>query len=105
MKECLKIYISGAIESDPLYGFHFWSAEMMIREGGDIPLNPADLPTGLSKAEYMRINFAMIDVADMVLLLDTAERSRGACLEKAYCEYIGKPVATVEEWRETNGRS
>lgn len=45
-----------------------------------------------SKEDYMRICFAMIDVADLVVFLPDAKDSAGARLEKAYCEYVGKEM-------------
>ena len=53
-------------------------------------LNPAELPEGMDQADYMRICFAMIDVADAVVFLPDAAESAGARLEMAYCEYIEK---------------
>ena len=53
-------------------------------------LNPAELPGGMSREDYMRICFAMIDVADAVVFLPDAPESAGARLEMAYCEYIEK---------------
>ena len=41
----------------------------------------------------MKICFAMIDVADEVYFLPDWEESGGAQLEKAYCDYIGKPYS------------
>lgn len=46
----------------------------------------------MAPADYMRICFAMIDVADAVVFLPDAAESAGARLEKAYCEYVGKEM-------------
>jgi len=40
----------------------------------------------------MRIDLAQIDTADVVYFLKGWENSKGARLEHAYCEYIGKKV-------------
>ena len=60
-------------------------------------LNPAELPEGMAQADYMRICFAMIDVADAVVFLPDTAESAGARLEMAYCAYIGKEY---EEWND-----
>ena len=39
-------------------------------------------------------DFAMIDAADVCAFLPDWEESRGARLERAYCEYIGKRAET-----------
>lgn len=65
-----------------------------------VALNPAVLPAGLSKADYMRTCLAMIDSADEVWTLPNATDSPGATLEIQYCAYTGKPVRplrTVQE--------
>lgn len=87
------VYISGPITGTAGYRLAFESAEMDLRAHGYIPLNPARLPEGMTNAQYMRINFAQIDAADAVLLLDRWEMSRGASLECSYCMYTGKPYA------------
>ena len=48
----------------------------------------------MAQADYMRICFAMIDVADAVVFLPDAAESAGARLEMAYCEYIKKEYET-----------
>ena len=59
-------------------------------------LNPAELPEGMEKADYMRICLAMIDCADMVLFLPDSRFSAGAKIEKDYCDYIGKAYWLME---------
>ena len=91
----MKIYIAGKITGDPEYREKFGRAAEELRGMGHIVLNPAELPEGMLPADYMRVCFAMIDVADAVCLLDDWSDSWGAILEEKYCEYIGK--RTVRE--------
>lgn len=92
----MKVYIAGKITGDQGYQAKFRRAAG-LRMCGNIVLNPAELPEGMTAADYMRICFAMIDAADRVIFLPDAEDSAGARLERAYCEYIGKETA---EWTE-----
>lgn len=92
----MKVYIAGKITGDPGYRDKFAAAEIQLGWQGHIVLNPADLPEGMGTADYMRICFAMIGVADLCIFLPDWEESRGARLERAYCEYIGK---RTETWR------
>ena len=93
----MKIYIAGKITGDQGYQAKFRRAAAGLRMCGNIVLNPAELPEGMTQEEYMRICFAMIDVADCVVFLPDAGDSAGAQIERAYCEYIGKETA---EWTE-----
>ena len=86
----MKVYIAGKITGDPGYRDKFAAAEIQLGGQGHTVLNPAELPDGMAKADYMRICFAMIDVADAVVFLPDAAESAGARLEMAYCEYIEK---------------
>lgn len=93
----MKIYIAGKITGDPGYLDKFREETEKLEGMGHIVLNPAELPEGMSKAEYMRICFAMIDCADAVFLLPGWQGSPGARLEQAYCSYIGKPSDGIWE--------
>ena len=88
----MKTYISGKITGDPKYREKFQTAKENLEKLGHIVLNPAQLPEGMTATDYMRVNFAMIDVADIVVFLPDWRDSKGARLEHAYCEYIGKQM-------------
>lgn len=86
------VYIAGPIEGVKTYKLDFAKAKRHLEELGYVVLSPAELPEGMTKAQYMRINFAQIDAAHVVYFLPGWQNSRGATLERAYCEYIGKEV-------------
>lgn len=88
----VKIYIAGKITGDPDYQEKFRMVQRGLEEDGYIVLSPAVLPSGMSPAEYMKICFAMIDVADKVYFMPDFRRSGGANLEREYCDYTKKPV-------------
>ena len=93
----IKVYIAGKITGDPNYREKFAEAAEKIKDAGNIPLNPAELPAGMTAADYMRICFAMIDICDWVCFLPDWEASPGARLEMEYCRYIDKLTFFAEE--------
>lgn len=99
----MKVYTAGKITGDAEYYAKFALAERRIRDAGNTVLNPAKLPEGMSRADYMRICFAMIDVADEVWTLPDAYMSEGALQEIQYCNYIGKPVRAIATLTELLG--
>lgn len=86
----MKIYISGKITGDKHYKAKFREAEKRLAAAGHTVLNPANQPVGLRPADYMRVCFAMMETADVVLFLRDYQESRGAMLEWAWCQYVGK---------------
>lgn len=91
MADKMKIYIAGKITGDSNYKSKFKYIEELYNATGEyIVINPAVLPEGLTTAEYMKICFAMIDAADLVIFLPDYKESNGAMLELTYCEYISK---------------
>ena len=92
------IYISGAITNDPDYRDKFAVAEMTIKYFGHTPLNPCCLPDGLTWEQYMKIDLAMIDVADAICLLPDWQQSRGAIREFTHAVAKDKQVIFYEDF-------
>lgn len=86
----MKVYIAGKITGNENYRAEFAEAEEKLRALGHIPLNPAVLPEGLEKADYMRICLAMLDGADAIGLLLNWVGSPGASIELSLAQYTGK---------------
>ena len=101
----MKIYIAGKITGDPEYRRKFACAARQVEEFGHIALNPAELPEGMEPGDYMRICFAMIDVADVVAFLPGWQESSGANVEWSHACYCRKRVigsVYVEDWATVN---
>lgn len=92
-----KVYLAGKIDGDKEYKSKFAFYKSFFAMRGKAVLCPADLPPGLTNGEYMKIDMAMIDAADAVFFLPDYKESKGATLEKQYCEYIGKNHAVIED--------
>lgn len=93
----MKAYIAGKITGDSDYKKKFAHAKSCLEAEGFVVLNPAELPEGMRPADYMRICMAMMDTADVVAFLPDYERSKGAQLEWAYCQYVGKQTMYLEQ--------
>lgn len=91
------IYIAGPITGVDNYWEAFEQAEEDLSALGYIPLSPAHLPYGMTNDQYTRICSAMIDSADAVLFLAGWHDSRGARIERARCEYTGKPCIEYQD--------
>lgn len=100
----MKVYISGPIFDNPdEYREQFDAAAQTVSDAGHIPLNPAMLPLGLTPGDYMRIDLAMLDAADMVVLLTEGKCSDGAQLEAGYADHVKVPTLTLEEFKNKYG--
>ena len=95
VRGAVKVYIAGKITGDAGYREKFAATEQKLQGEGFIVLSPAVLPEGMSTADYMRICFAMIDVADKVAFLGDFVESHGARLEWEYCVYTKKEVVLL----------
>ncbi len=92
----MKVYIAGKISGDENYKGKFLKAAFDLELQGITVLEPSLLPEGMTPADYMRICFAMIEAADVVVMLPDWVASRGAMLEAQWCQYVGKPAITWE---------
>lgn len=86
------IYIAGRIKDDPDYKIKFHAAEEYLKEMGHTVLNPASLPLGLPEEAYMPICLAMLNAAEAIFMLEGAEQSDGAMLERNFAIYQNKVI-------------
>ncbi len=89
----MKIYIAGKIAGDKRYRAKFREAAKSLEAMGHVVLNPATLPDGLNDRDYMQIALAMLNAADVAVFLPDYQESKGAMVEWAYCQRIGKDCA------------
>lgn len=86
------IYIAGPITGVEDYKVRFASAEAQLEAQGHIVLNPARLPEGMAYEAYMPICLAMVQAADMVVMLPGWGDSKGAIAEYACAHALGKEM-------------
>lgn len=84
----MRIYISGAITGIPNFKEIFDKAEMELKAeypGAEI-INPTMivLPESCTHADYMRLDFMLLDLADSIYMLKGWDKSKGACMEYGY---------------------
>ena len=89
----MNVHLAGNTTGDRADRPKFRKAAKALEEAGHVVLNPATLPDGLDDVDYMRICMAMVDAADLAVFLPDYRESRGAMVEWAYCQRIGKDCA------------
>ena len=99
-KQKKKLFISGPITGTDDYRERFREAREFYERQGCAVMSPADLPAGMSNADYMRCCLAMIDTADEVVLLPGWHDSVGSRLEHDYCYYTRKKKRLYADDRE-----
>lgn len=88
------IYIAGKITGNPTYQDDFAEAVLKLKEQGYTHIiNPCCLSVlNLEYEQYMKITFAMVDVADAVYFLKNWEDSEGAKREYLYATSKNKEI-------------
>ncbi len=92
----MRVYISGTITADRGYYQKFLNAEVNMKKIGNEVVNPArvakSLPKKMEYENHMKIDFALIETCDAILLLRDWETSAGSRREKEYAESLGKTI-------------
>ena len=91
----MKLYIAGPMTGLPNFNREAFNKKAeCVTASGNVALNPATLPDGLSQHEYMDICMAMIRAADGIMLLKGWQHSPGARAEHALAEKLGLAIFT-----------
>lgn len=89
----MKIYISGKITDEPNFKDIFCLAEMRLKNEGHEILSPLAIANvHLSYDEYLKIDFAMIEVCDAIYMLKNWKESNGAQLELKFAKSLKKKI-------------
>lgn len=95
----MRIYISGKITGTTDFMERFAEAERKLKEKGHKVLNPAHansyMPDDATHKEYMKISFALLDMADAIYMLEGWKDSKGANQEYGYA--LAKNYLIFEE--------
>lgn len=92
-------YIAGPITGDAGYRLKFAAVASAIhkKKPDAAVINPASLPAGMDRSDYMAICLSMLMRADVVFLLPGWRTSGGAQIEKALAEYLKIRVIEIGE--------
>lgn len=92
-------YIAGPITGEPGYRLKFAAVAYAIhkKKPDAAVINPASLPAGMDRSDYMAICLSMLMRADVVFLLPGWRTSGGAQIEKALAEYLKIRVIEIGE--------
>lgn len=94
----MKIYIAGNFP--PKGSKHRELIKSLQKAEGNTVFDPTDLPENMSKADYVRSCFSMIDSADEVVILPGWKSNFLSQLEIYYSKLLDKHLVRMEdsEW-------
>ena len=87
----MKVYIAGAISSNPNYEKQFEEAERSLLEEGHAVINPVK-NEGFDYKEYIDMGLCELMRCEAIYLLEGWEKSPGANLELTYALTVGLQV-------------
>ena len=99
------IYISGKITGNPNYTNEFFEAEKWLQEQGHRTINPSNLNVvfpELTYEEYMKVDYALLQMADGIFMLHNWQKSKGACAELSFAKSLGKKVVYQDYYGRAN---
>ena len=94
----MRVYISGPITGNPGYMSDFAEAQSHLERLGHTVINPAAFNSVLPELEYeeyMKMDFAMLELCDVIYMLEGWQKSCGANREYGYA--IGKGMEVLFE--------
>lgn len=86
-----RVYIAGAISSDPDYIVRFGRAERLLTSDGYAVINPVK-NVGFDYKDYIDMGLNELMHCDAIYMLDGYINSPGARLEKLYAETVGLEI-------------
>lgn len=90
-------FISGPITKRMArYQYDFADAQMVLEFLGYKVLNPAWLPKGLKIEDYVKIDNAMLECSDVIVLLPGWENSEGSRKEVELAKSLGIQIIAYE---------
>ena len=78
------------------YQYDFADAQMVLEFLGYKVLNPAWLPKGLKIEDYVKIDNAMLECSDVIVLLPGRENSEGSRKEVELAKSLGIQIIAYE---------
>ena len=97
----MRVYISGGITGVPDYKENFYNAEAKLKDLGYSVINPSNindmLPDDFTYNEYMKLDYAMLDLCDTIYLIPGWNKSKGSKLELERALSQKMKIMTVED--------
>ena len=101
------VYISGAISDNENHKKDFENAELWLKLKGYVPINPSrlcELIPFLSYEDYMRVDYKLLELSNVIFMLDGWQKSKGACAELSYAKSLGKKIMYQDYYKDFKGK-